>query len=56
MIEQSSQELLNYIERRVASQAGHDDPLTRGYLLALRHVREHVENKEKYESDEKVDS
>ena len=54
MTEQSAHELLNYIERRVASQAGHDDPLTKGYLLALRHVREHIENEEKYES-EKMD-
>ena len=51
MTEQSAHELLNYIDKRITTEQGKDDMLTRGYLLALRHVREHIENEEKYECD-----
>jgi hypothetical protein len=55
MTEQSAHELLNFIDRRIAVEQDKDDPLTRGYLLALRHMKEHIENEEKYECDKEVD-
>ena len=55
MTEQSAHELMNFIDRRIAAEQDKDDAITRGYLLALRQVRSHIELEEKYES-EKMDS
>jgi hypothetical protein len=53
-------ELLEWIDHRAAAEERHDDSITRGYLLALRHVREHIESElgEELEKEEhaKIDS
>ena len=54
MTEQSAHEIINFIDRRIAAEQDKDDAITKGYILALRHVRDHIEKEEKYES-EKVD-
>jgi hypothetical protein len=50
MNEQSAHELINFIDRRIAAEQGKDDAITRGYLLALRHIRDHIEREEELDT------